>query len=86
MWPNNVGRLPHESGPSRPYRGSAISRFVSAVVAINSVRGIIVPIDSREEGRWALPHGEFGLDVIALVGMLRYASHWSIPAHPSGPL
>jgi hypothetical protein len=25
-----------------------------------------------EEGRWALPHGEFGLDVIALVGTLRY--------------
>src|SRR5262249_4235229 len=27
----------------------------------------------EEEGRWALPHGEFGLDVIALVGSLRYA-------------
>ncbi len=32
-----------------------------------------------EEGRWALPHGEFGLDVIALVGGLRYASHRSVP-------
>jgi hypothetical protein len=39
-----------------------------------------------EEGRWALPHGEFGLDVIALVGMLRYTSHRSIPAHPPGAL
>ena len=36
------------SGPSRPYRGSAISRFVSAVVAINSVRSIIVPIDQKK--------------------------------------
>jgi len=44
------------------------------------------PYRPEEEGRWALPHGEFGLDVIALVGMLRYASHRSIPAHPSGPL
>ena len=37
------------------------------------------PYRPEEEGRWALPHGEFGLDVIALVGMLRYASHRSIP-------
>ena len=34
---------------------------------------------SEEEGRWALPHGEFGLDVIALVGTLRYTAHRSIP-------
>lgn len=33
----------------------------------------------EEEGAWVLPHGEFGLDVIALVGTLRYASHRSIP-------
>lgn len=33
----------------------------------------------EEEGRWALPHGEFGFDVIALVGSLRYAHHRSIP-------
>jgi len=33
----------------------------------------------EEEGKWALPHGEFGLDVIALVGTLRYTSHQSIP-------
>jgi|SRR5579863_886868 len=33
----------------------------------------------EEEGRWALPHGEFGLDVIALVGSLRYVSHRSMP-------
>jgi hypothetical protein len=33
----------------------------------------------EEEGGWALPHGEFGFDVIALVGQLRYAQHRSIP-------
>jgi Transposase, Mutator family len=33
----------------------------------------------HEEGRWALPHGEFGLDVIALIGSLRYVSHRGIP-------
>jgi hypothetical protein len=33
----------------------------------------------EEEGAWALPHGEFGLDVIALVGALRFAEHRSIP-------
>jgi hypothetical protein len=33
----------------------------------------------EEEGGWALPHGEFGFDVIALVGSLRYALHHSIP-------
>ena len=33
----------------------------------------------EEEGKWALPHGEFGLDVIALVGTLRYTSHRSVP-------
>ena len=32
----------------------------------------------EEEGRWALPHGECGLDVIAKVGTLRYKEHRSI--------
>jgi hypothetical protein len=31
------------------------------------------------EGSWALPHGEFGLDVIALVGTLRFCDHRSVP-------
>lgn len=30
------------------------------------------PCRPEEEGAWALPHGEFGLDIIALVGNLRY--------------
>jgi hypothetical protein len=32
----------------------------------------------EEEGRWALPHGECGLDVIALVGTLRYKEQRSV--------
>jgi hypothetical protein len=33
----------------------------------------------EQEGAFALPQGEFGLDVIALVGALRHAHHRSIP-------
>jgi len=33
----------------------------------------------EEEGRWALPHGEFGLDVIALIGVWRFTEHRSVP-------
>ena len=33
----------------------------------------------EQEGRFALPQHEFGLDVIALVGTLRHAEHRSVP-------
>jgi len=33
----------------------------------------------EQEGRFALPRHEFGLDVIALVGRLRHAEHRSVP-------
>lgn len=33
----------------------------------------------EEEGRWALPHGEFGLDVIASIGLWRFVEHRSVP-------
>jgi hypothetical protein len=33
----------------------------------------------EEEGIWALPHAEFGLEIIALVGLLRYGEHRSVP-------
>src|SRR3954454_14512618 len=33
----------------------------------------------EQEGRFALPQHEFGLDVIALVGRLRHAEHRSLP-------
>jgi len=37
------------------------------------------PYRPEAEGRLALPKHEFGLDVIAYVGALRYAQHRSIP-------
>ncbi len=37
------------------------------------------PCRPEEEGAFALPQGEFGLDVIALVGALRHAEHRSVP-------
>ena len=37
------------------------------------------PYRPEAEGSWALPHGEFGLDVIALVGTLRFREHRSVP-------
>jgi hypothetical protein len=38
-----------------------------------------LPIRPEQEGRFALPEHEFGLDVIALVGTLRHAQHRSVP-------
>ena len=37
------------------------------------------PRRPEQEGAFALPQGEFGLDVIALVGALRHAEHRSVP-------
>jgi len=37
------------------------------------------PYRPEAEGRYALPQHEFGLEVIALVGALRYTEHRSIP-------
>lgn len=37
------------------------------------------PYRPEAEGRFALPHHEFGLDVVALVGRLRYLEHRSVP-------
>ncbi|EFH84915.1 hypothetical protein Krac_6036 [Ktedonobacter racemifer DSM 44963] len=37
------------------------------------------PYRPEEEGLWALPHGECGLDLIALVGRLRYREQRSAP-------
>src|SRR4051794_37016422 len=39
----------------------------------------LVPCRPEQEGRYALPQHEFGLDVIAHVGGLRYAEHRSVP-------
>jgi hypothetical protein len=37
------------------------------------------PYRPEAEAHFALPHHEFGVDVIALVGRLRYAEHRSVP-------
>ncbi len=37
------------------------------------------PYRPEEEGGWALPHGEFGLAVIALIGTWRFREHRSVP-------
>ncbi len=37
------------------------------------------PVRPEAEGRIALPHHEFGLDVVARVGSLRYLHHKSLP-------
>jgi hypothetical protein len=37
------------------------------------------PFRPEAEGRLALPHHEFGLDILALIGALRYAEHRSVP-------
>jgi hypothetical protein len=37
------------------------------------------PYRPEAEGRFALPRHEFGLDVLVLVGQLRYAQHRSVP-------
>jgi hypothetical protein len=38
-----------------------------------------LPFRPEAEGRLALPYHEFGLDVLALIGALRYAEHRSVP-------
>ena len=38
-----------------------------------------LPYRPEAEAHFALPHHEFGLDVITLVGRLRYAEHRSVP-------
>ena len=37
------------------------------------------PYRPEAEGRYVLPQHEFGLDVIALIGALRYSEHLSVP-------
>lgn len=38
-----------------------------------------VPVGPEVEGRLALPQGEVGLEVVALVGRLRFGEHRSVP-------
>src|SRR5207237_630578 len=38
-----------------------------------------VPLRPEQEGHYALPEHEFGLDIIALIGTLRHAQHRTVP-------
>ncbi len=38
-----------------------------------------LPYRPEEEGAWTLPHHEFGFDVIARIGTLRYRDHRTVP-------
>src|SRR5260221_3630409 len=38
-----------------------------------------LPYRAEEEGAWALPNGESGMDIITVIGQLRYGEHRSIP-------
>src|SRR2546421_5221992 len=63
---------------------STLQGVCRLTVAISSCRNkecerYHVAYHPEEEGIWALPHGEFGLEVIALVGLLRYSEHRSVP-------
>jgi hypothetical protein len=64
------------------------------VVTLEGIRGLVVqvrrcrhpgcprfgrPMHPEAEGRIVLPEHEFGLDLIALVGALRYTQHRSLP-------
>ncbi len=56
-----IGGIAHESRTIPTLQGSCLlTDAVFAGVALKSASGIIGLIGSREEGKWALPHGEFG--------------------------
>lgn len=53
-------------------------------LVVRRCRAAACPLDRQPyrpeaEGAIALPHGEFGLDLIALVGTLRFARHRTVP-------
>jgi hypothetical protein len=37
------------------------------------------PYHPADEGRWVLPHYEYGLDVVTFIGVRRYRNHTSAP-------
>ena len=63
---------------------STLTEVVGLTLAIRRCQNPACPLYHRayrpeEEGGWALPRSTFGLDVIALVGWLRYVAHSSVP-------
>src|SRR5438270_874668 len=63
---------------------ASLDGLVSLTLVVRSCRNAACsrhkqPYRPEEEGAVALPQGEFGLDVIALVGSLRYRQQRSVP-------
>jgi hypothetical protein len=63
---------------------STLSEVAGLTLAVRRCQNAACPLYHQayrpeEEGGWALPRSTFGLDVIALVGQLRYAAHSSVP-------
>jgi hypothetical protein len=63
---------------------STLDGLVSLTLVVRSCRTATCPrykqpYRPEEEGRLALPQGEFGLDIIALIGSLRYQEQRSVP-------
>ena len=80
--PNAAGRSgppTSPSGRSRPWRdwSDCGSRSASCRNPDCPRRGAC--LRPEQEGRFALPQHEFGLDVIAAIGRLRHAEHRSVP-------
>jgi len=79
----NCGTVAHEAYHNRRTI-MTLDGLYRLTLVIRRCQNPACPLQRRlyrpeEEGGWALPHGEFGLDVIALVGALRYAEHRSVP-------
>jgi hypothetical protein len=70
----DTGGVPHESRTITTLQGSC--RLILRVRRCHNpaCEWYHRPYLQEEEGAWALPHGEFGLDVIALAGSLRYTA------------
>jgi hypothetical protein len=63
---------------------STLTEVAGLTLAVRRCQNAACPLYHQayrpeEEGGWALPCSTFGLDVIALVGQLRYATHSSVP-------
>jgi hypothetical protein len=63
----------------QPSLDGIVCTWQCADVPLLTVHATAGPIGKTAEGAWALPHGEYGLDVIALVGFLRFRRHQSLP-------
>ena len=77
--PQALGRLRQLSAPSPPSTPSSASPCTSAAAPTPACPRYHRPYRPEAEPHFALPHHEFGLDVIALVGRLRHAEHRSVP-------